>query len=319
MVRLLVALLVFLAGCQQASGPAPDPPKPLVVTTIYPLYEFARQVAGDRAEVVSLIPPGIEPHHWEPAPAEIVRVQGARVLVYNGAGLEGWIDRLLAGLPEATVVVESTAGLPLAQADLPQRHGGHGHDHGATAARKAETAVAPVGVPDPHVWLDPVLAQAQVEAIRAALVRAEPAHADAFDDNARRFTARLAALHDAYEAGLAQCGRRDIVVSHAAFTYLARRYGLLQVPIALNPESEPTPADLAAAVRFARRHKVKYVFFETLVSARVAETLAREVGAQTLVLNPIEGLRPEEAAAGKSYVELMEENLENLRTALECR
>jgi zinc transport system substrate-binding protein len=309
------AALLTLIGCQQA--PPPVPAKPLVVATFYPLWEFSRQIAGDWAEVVSLLPPGVEPHDWEPSPADIARLERARVFVYNGAGFEGWVDRLLPDMQRrGAIVVEATRGLPLAAADQP-RHAdaAHAPQHkGHTHKAPAQTA------PDPHVWLDPVLAQAQVETIRAGLAQAEPGHATAFQDASRRFTATLRELHQKFEQGLAQCGRRDIVVSHAAFTYLARRYQLLQVPITgLAPESEPSPADLAAVARFARRHKVRHIFFETLISAKLAETLAREVGARTLVLNPIEGLTPEEAAAGKGYTALMEANLANLRTALDCQ
>jgi zinc transport system substrate-binding protein len=311
----LCAALVALFGCQQA--PPPAPAKPLVIATIYPLWEFGRHVAGDRAEVVSLLPPGVEPHDWEPSPADLAQLERARVFVYNGAGFEAWVDRLLPEIQRrGTIVVEATQGLPLVVADQARQpdaaharpHKGHRHDDPAQ------------GAPDPHVWLDPVLAQAQVEAIRTALARAEPAHAAGFEEASRRFNATLAELHQKFEQGLARCGRRDIVVSHAAFTYLARRYQLLQVPITgLAPESEPSPADLAAVARFARRHKVRFIFFETLVSSKLAETLAREVGARTLVLNPVEGLTTEEAAAGKGYVALMEANLANLRTALDCQ
>jgi zinc transport system substrate-binding protein len=173
---------------------------------------------------------------------------------------------------------------------------------------------------DPHVWLDPVLAQSQVEAIRAGLEKADPPNAARYAENARAFKAKLAALHDAFEAGLRDCARRRLVVSHTAFTYLARRYRLIQIPVSgLTPESEPSPAQLAAIVRLARRETVTHVFFETLVSPKLAETLAREIGAKTLVLNPIEGLTKEEAAAGKDYVGLMQENLTNLRAGLGCR
>jgi zinc transport system substrate-binding protein len=173
---------------------------------------------------------------------------------------------------------------------------------------------------NPHVWLDPVRAQAQVEAIRAGFARIDPANAAAYAANAQAYRARLAALDAAFASGLKQCARRDIVTTHAAFSYVARRYGLTQIPISgLEPESEPSPADLAALVKQVKERKVQYVFFETLVSPKLAETLAREVGAKTLVLNPIEGLTKEEQAAGKNYVSLMEENLRSLRTALECK
>lgn len=339
----IARLALGLAAVLAAGLAAPTTPpvraqaKPLVVVTVYPLYDFTRQVAGDRAEVVALIPPGVEPHHWEPAPQDIVQVQRARVLVFNGAGLEPWVDKLLGDLRRRSVVaVNATEGLPLLggkpddhhhdQVRAPEHgktddhrrdHRAKAPEHGREDARKHEHDHGTA--PDPHVWLDPVLAQAQVDRIQAGLAKADPAGAGAYAANARGLKAKLAALHAAYEQGLARCGRRDIVVAHAAFGYLARRYNLNQVPVmGLTPEAEPSPADLAAIVRFAREHKVQYIFFETLVSPRLAETLAREVGARTLVLNPVEGLTREQASAGENYLTLMRRNLDNLRTALEC-
>jgi zinc transport system substrate-binding protein len=309
----VVALALGVAACTQ-----PPPPRPLVVASFYPLYEFARQVAGDRAEVVSLVPPGVEPHDWEPSPPDVARLQKARLVVYNGAGFEPWIDRLLKDLPGGgPLAVKTTERVDLIVADLP----GHDEPGPARPATGATGATAAGGhALDPHVWLDPLLAQTQVEAIRAGLAQIDPAGAGAYADRARVFADQLTALHTAFEGGLARCARRDVVVSHAAFGYLARRYHLAQVPVmGLAPEAEPSPAALAALVRFAQRQRVQYIFFETLVSPKLAETLAREVGARTLVLNPIEGLTKEEAAAGKGYLSLMRENLRSLRTALECQ
>jgi zinc transport system substrate-binding protein len=289
---------LLLGGCSPAAPPA----KPLVVATVYPIWELTRQVAGEHASVVSLVPPGVEPHDWEPTPQDLAQVQRARALVYNGAGLEPWVERLL---PDAAargiIVVTASEGLPLVRA------GADAHGHGG-------------GAPDPHVWLDPALAQSMVEAIRGALTKMDPGNALAYAKNAQAFAAHLQGLDRAFAQGLRECARREVVVSHDAFGYLARRYRFTVVPVAgLSPAAEPTPSQLASIVRFARQRKVKYILFETLVSPRLAETLAREVGAQTLVLNPIEGLTREEAAAGKGYLSLMEDNLRTLRTALECR
>jgi zinc transport system substrate-binding protein len=302
----MALLTLALVACER---PAPPPARPLVVASVYPVWEFSRQVAGDRAEVVALVPPGVEPHDWEPAPKDVAQVQRARMFVYNGAGFEQSADRLLQAIAGTQVVaVDATAGLRLiVTSPGTDSHGGH--RHGASAATV-----------DPHVWLDPVLAQSQVSTIRAAFERADPVNATVYADNARAFTARLAALHEAFEAGLRDCVRRSLVVSHAAFTYLARRYDLRQIAVTgRQPESEPSPADLATIVRAARREGARYVFFETLVSPRLAETLAREIGAQTLVLNPVEGLTREEAAAGRDYLTLMRQNLEHLRIGLQCR
>jgi zinc transport system substrate-binding protein len=303
---LLVTLLVALGVCLPARAD-----KPLVVASFYPLYEFAKQIAGEHAEVISLVPVGIEPHDWEPAPQDIIRVQRAKLFVYNGAGLEPWVEKLLRDAKaRGTAVVRATERVALLAGDRP------GHEHAAKpGAPKGDTHAV-----DPHVWLDPVRAQAQVEAIRAGLAKADPANAASYAANAHAYRTKLAALDMAFATGLKQCARRDFVTTHSAFSYLAQRYGLTQIPIqGIAPETEPNPADLAALVKLAKARKVRYVFFETLVSAKLAETLAREIGAQTLVLNPVEGLTKEEEAAGKGYLSVMDENLQNLRLGLECR
>ena len=307
--------LALLTGCQRSpEPPAAESTKPLVVATFYPLYEFARQVGGEGVEVVALVPPGVEPHDWEPTPADVARVSKTRVFVYNGAGMEPWVDRLLGEvLPRTAVAVRATEGLPLVKPDLPR----HAHGHTPTGAREATTGGDAL---DPHVWLDPVLAVSQVDTISAALTGADPASAAIYAENTRQYRTALEGLHQAFEQGLAKCRRRDFVVSHAAFGYLARRYRLTQVAVmGLAPEAEPSPAEMAAVVRFIRRQRVTHVFFETLVSGKLAETLARETGVGTLVLNPVEGLTPEEAAAGKTYLSLMEANLEHLRLGLGCQ
>jgi len=300
---LAVAALTAL-GCERAPAPPAARARPLVVASFFTLWDFTRQVAGDRAEVVSLVPPGVEPHDWEPTPQDVIQVRKARLFVYNGAGFEQAADRLLKEIAgSGPLPVNTTAGIALLEAPGEAR-GGRDKDH----AR------------DPHVWLDPVLAGAQVDAITAGLIQADPEGRAGYAERAAAYKAKLAALHADFEAGLRECARRDVVTSHAAFAYLTRRYRLNQVPVlGIAPESEPSPADLARLVRFARQARVKYIFFETLVSPKLAETLAREVGAKTLVLNPVEGLTKEEQAAGKDYLVLMRENLANLRTALECR
>jgi zinc transport system substrate-binding protein len=324
---LAAALALVMVSCDESAPrppiaqspptPPPAPARPLVVASIYPLFDFARNVADDRAEVVALVPPGVEPHDWEPSPRDVAQLQRAKVFVYNGGGFEPWVDKLARDIQGGGVIlVNATDGLPL----LKPARGGHDRDHqrhrpgpgkppgsGASAAE------------DPHVWLDPVLAKGQVERIRDGLIRADPGHASVFAQAAREYAAKLDALDAAFQAGLRDCARRDVVVSHAAFAYLTSRYRLIMLPMmGLAPEAEPSPAEMAALIRLAKHRKVKYIFFETLVNAKLAETIAHEVGAETLVLNPIEGLTRDQAAAGATYLTLMEENLRNLRRGLDC-
>lgn len=284
-----LAAILTVSGCE----PAPPPARPLVVATIYPLWDFSRQVAGDRAEVVSLVPPGVEPHDWEPSPRDVTQVQRATVLVHAGTTVDAWAQKLLVDSKSRSTVVDASRGL---------------------------SVLTRGGATDPHIWLDPTLARAQVEAIAAGLGQADPAGRAIYDDNAKRFSARLEALDQAFAAGLTDCARREIVTSHAAFAYLARRYRLVQIPLmGLAPEAEPSPADVAAIVKAARGLKVTHIFFEPLVSPRLAETLSREIGATPLPLNPVEGVTKEQAAAGQGYLELMKANLASLRTALGCK
>ncbi len=284
----VVAALLLLTACE---GP-PAPARPLVVVTVYPLGELARHVAGDRAEVIALVPPGVEPHDWEPSPRDVSLVQRAILLVHTGTALDAWVARLLASLPGRVAVIDTSRGLSL----LAQGTGS-----------------------DPHTWLDPTLARAQAQTIAAGLARADPAGRAGYEERAAALAARLDALDAAFAAGLSTCARRELVTTHGAFGYLARRYRLTQLSImGRAPEAEPSPADLAAIVRTSRRLHVTHVFVEPLVSPRLAETLAREIGASTLPLDPIEGVSRERAAAGTGYVELMEANLASLRTGLGC-
>ena len=301
---ILAAIVLAGPGCEQAPAPPATAARPLVVASFFTLWDFTAKIAGERAEVISLVPPGVEPHDWEPTPQDVIQVRKSRLFVYNGAGFEQAADRLLKELAGAgPLPVNTTAGITLLESPR-DAHGGHDKDH----------------VRDPHVWLDPVLAQAQVDTITAGLIQVDPEGRAGYAERAAAYKARLAALHADFETGLKECARRDVVTSHAAFGYLTRRYRLNQVPmLGIAPETEPSPADLARLVRFARKAGVTYIFFETLVSPKLAETLAREVGAKTLVLNPVEGLTKEEAAAGKDYLALMRDNLANLRTALACR
>jgi zinc transport system substrate-binding protein len=173
---------------------------------------------------------------------------------------------------------------------------------------------------DSHVWLDPLLAQRQVDNILAGLVQADPRGKTTYEANAAVFKARLAGLHDRIATTLAPCRKKVFVVSHAAFGYFAARYGLTQIAIGgLAPEAEPSAARIRAILQTIRQHDVRVIYHETLVSPQLANALAREVGARTLVLNPLEGLTDAERRQGKDYFSIMDENLRNLVQGLDCR
>lgn len=296
-VALLLLVVATIGGCRTRPT---ETGRLSVIASFYPLQEFAQRTAGDRAVVRNLTPAGTEPHDFEPTPQNVVRLKQANVLIYNGAGFEPWVERLLPELSASTVQVNATASLPLVRGAL---------EEDAKAGQR----------PDPHVWLDPVLAAQQVDLIVAGLAKADPRGRTVFEGNAARVKDDLDALHRRYVSTLAACRRRRFITSHAAFGYLARRYALTQVAITgLDPETEPSPARLKQIILEARRTGARVIYYETLVNPRVAEVIAREVGARTAVLNPIEGLTPDGRRRGENYFTLMAANLKALAEGLDC-
>jgi len=216
----------------------------------------------------------------------------------NGGGLEAWGDNIKQNLQSKdTVIVTVGEGLTNQQ-----------------VMEEGENMT------DPHIWLSPPLAKEIVDKITSGFIQIDPTNKDYYQSNATALKAKLDDLDMQYRQGLASCQEKNIITSHAAFGYLATAYGLHQVPITgLSPDVEPSPQQLADIVKFAKANNVKYIFFESLVSPKLSNTIASEVGAKTMVLNPIEGLTNEEISQGKSYFTEMESNLANLQTALQCK
>jgi zinc transport system substrate-binding protein len=280
-----------------------------VVASFYPIAEAAARVGGDLAEVTNLTPAGTEPHDLELSPDQVDDLEDADVVFYLGHGFQ----------PAVAEATERRDGTTVDLLDGIDLQAGEGDDNqGETDDHQGEDDHGDNSV-DPHFWLDPRLMADAVGEVEAALVEAAPGDAEAFAVNAREYEAELDALDREMESGLAGCERDEIVTSHAAFHYLARRYGLTQVAIAgLSPETEPDADRLAELADQIEADGVTTVFYETLVSPDVAETLAREAGVETAVLNPLEGLTDDQAEAGDDYVSVMRDNLAALRAALGC-
>ncbi|KRE45720.1 metal ABC transporter substrate-binding protein [Paenibacillus sp. Soil724D2] len=294
----------LLSGC--ASNTASSDGKLNVITSFYPMYEFTKQVAGDHANVIALIPPGAEPHDWEPSAKDMQQLKNANVFVYNGI-VEGWAEQSLKSADNKNrVVVEASKGIEFMEG-LPEEE--HQEDHKNEAHGDK--------IQDPHVWLNPVLAVQEVEAIVVGLTQADPANKEDYRKNADAYIGKLKALDESFKTGLKNVKRKAFVTQHAAFGYLAKEYGLTQVPIAgLSPEEEPAPDKMADIIKFAKDNKVQTIFFETLVDPKVASTIAKEVGAKTAVLNPIEGLTDDDKKKNLDYIGVMTNNLEALKKAL---
>jgi zinc transport system substrate-binding protein len=307
---------LLLAGCggnnegmTNSGGESVGSGKKLkVVTTFYPMYEFSKQVAGEHADVISLIPAGIEPHDWEPSAKDMTNIKEADIFIYNGI-VEGWAEQALESAPnDKRIVVEAIGGIQLMESEE------HGHEE---EGHEEEEHEEEGGSLDPHIWLSPVLAQQEVLAIQEAFEKADPAHKDDYKANADAYISKLKELDHAFKSGLQGVKHTEFVTQHAAFGYLAKEYGLTQVPIAgLSPEQEPSPEQMAEVVAFAKEHEIRTIFFETLVDPKIAQTIADEIGAKTDVLNPIEGLTDEDKKNNLDYIGIMTKNLEALKKAL---
>jgi zinc transport system substrate-binding protein len=304
---LVLAFAAILPAAIPRSGFA-SPGKLKVVTTVFPLAEFARTIIGDRGEVSQILPPGADVHTWLPRVSDIRKIESADLLISIGQGLEPWLESLLKGAKSAHLVrIQASEGLTLISGGGEAPAGGkHDHGHGGF---------------DPHVWLDFAQDESIVDSIAQAMTRLDPDAAGVFEGNARDLRNRLRTLDAAYRAALQNCrGRKILIGGHAAFSYLARRYGLTQVALyGASPDSAPTPRETAAAIDRAKAEGLKTVFFEPGVGDKMARLIAAEIGADVRILQPGHNLSPEQTARRSSFFQLMEENLENLKHGLGCR
>ncbi|SCL22352.1 metal ABC transporter substrate-binding protein [Micromonospora inyonensis] len=303
-----------VSACSSDEVAGADPQRVDVVAAFYPLQFVSERVGGDAVTVVNLAKPGAEPHDLELNPGQVGQVSEAELVVY----LKGF-------QPAVDEAVEQNGGdrtfdVTTVQPLLDAAAGGHDHGHEGEEGHeeeKEEPAGEKDGAKDPHVWLDPTRLATIADKLAERLGKADPDRAADYTTRAKTLRTELEKLDAEFTQGLKTCQRREIVVSHTAFGYLTERYQLEQIGISgLSPENEPSPQRLAEVTEEAREHKATTIFFEELVSPKVAETIAKEVGAKTAVLDPIEGLSADNT--GGDYFSVMRSNLENLRTALGC-
>lgn len=302
---IMVAVLIMgLAACGKvAEEPEQQQSGLKIYASFYPMQFLASQIAGDKAQVISLVPAGVEPHDWEPKPKTMAELQESDMLVYNGAGMEAWLVDFLPSLQKAGVkTVDSSNGLELLPFDEENEEENH----------KGEELAY-----DPHVWVSPAKYKQQAQNVLNALIEVDAANQDYYKSNYDKLALDLDKLDSDFKAAVAGFKSKVFIVSHSAFEYLAREYGLTQLPIrGVTPQAEPSPAKLAELVQICKENDIKYIFFESLVSPKLSETLANEVGAETLVLNDGQGITEEQMKQGRSYITIMYENLENLKKAL---
>lgn len=311
---LTVMALVTLSGCARQEQKSSS--KLQVVTTLFPLYDFARIIGGDRAEVTMLLPPGMEPHSFEPKPNDIIRISKAGLFVYTNRYMEPWAGSILKGVENRRLqVVDAGLGANYLKVSAAE---GHDHDHERQGTHGSDGQLAAM---DPHIWLDLANAGLIVNNILAGFVTADPANAALYRSNAAALNSRLAELDQRFRTGLSSCTTRTFLHGgHFTFGYLARRYGLEYRSLSgVSSESEPSAAKMADMVRQIRSSGVRYLFAEELLSPRLTETLANEAGVAVLKLHGAHNLGKEDLQRGASFIGLMEQNLVNLQKGLVCQ
>ena len=297
---------LLLAGCTQPGTENPTATatltptatevahKPIIVVTTYFLEDFAKQVAGDGATVVNLLPDGTNPHTYEPSPKDLELINSADIFVFNGAGLEPYAARIAKTLPQNVRVIEASTGLTLVEAE--------DKDHGAY---------------DPHVWLDPMMAKMEIRGMRNAIISVDP-------DNSLYYQARMSAYYekidelDAYiENVTANLSSRKYVGFHPAFTYFNARYNLSYAAVIEEfAGDEPSAQEMAAIVDAARATNITTIFAEPFFDPRAAQAIAKEINGKVELLNPLATLTAEDRAAGKDYLSVMKENADTLARVL---
>lgn len=305
-VAILVSSALLLVACGGDEDGESGDSRLDVTASFYPIFEAAQAIGGEDADVVNLTPTGTGPHDLELTPQTVAEVEDADLNLFLGENFQPSVEKAVA--QSSGLNVDLLEGIELRSADdgIP---GVQGEVDGERLA----------GGKDPHVWVDPVGFLQIVDEITAAYTEADPGNADTWERNAAEYRANLETLDADFQQALRNCETRTLVTSHAAFGYLADRYGLVQAPIAgISPGEEPNPQSIAAVARRAEEDGVKTVFFETLVPRKLADTVAQEIGARSDALDPVEGLDAEGEAAGKTYESIQRDNMERLRTGLGC-
>ncbi|WP_226799602.1 metal ABC transporter substrate-binding protein [Carnobacterium mobile] len=311
----IVGTFLLLVGCGNTGNQSDRPNgenttgKLKIVTTFYPMYDFTKNIVQDKADVTMLIPAGTEPHDFEPSAKMIAQIENADVFIYNSEEMETWVPSALKAIDTKKVtVINASNGIEFIEHD---EHDDHEETEEEGHSKEHHHAV------DPHVWLDPVLAQIEVKNIQEGLATVDTENAASYQEHAAAYNEKLAALDQEFKEAFKHATNRVFVTQHAAFAYLAKQYELTQISISgLSAETEPSPAKMAELTEYVNKYHVEYIYFENNASSKIAETLANEVGIELAILDPIEGVTQKEQEAGVDYIQVMKNNLEALKKSI---
>jgi zinc transport system substrate-binding protein len=316
---ILVALVIYGAiSLRREREPDNINDKITIVSTLFPTYDFAKNIGGDKVSVMLLLPPGVEAHVFDPTPLDIVKINAADIFVYTGEFMEPWAHDIIKGLNGRVKVVDASAGIELMTKE--EKHE-HEHEHGQEKTGHHKSGNHDHhhhGKVDPHIWLDFGNAKIMAQNIATALQEIDPQNAEYYQNNLNEYQSKLTTLDTVYRATLSTYKSKTIFYGgHFAFGYLARRYGLSHVAaMGFSPDAEPTAERMVALVEKIEKYNITYIFYEKLIEPRIAEILAEETGTEMLPLHPAHNLARGEYERGVSFIWLMIENLANLARGL---
>jgi len=297
----VIVVVVAVAGVYFVlRAPVTPPPSSRlsVIASFYPIYDFAKNVAGDRANVSVLVPETLDVHEFDPTPSDLQRVSSANVLIYSGAGLEPWVPSLVAAVNKPSLtVVDTSMGITL----LPVSQ---------EFQRNNRTI-------DPHIWLDPIDAKKQVENIAKGLSAADPTNAQYYTSNAAAYEAKLDALNAEIVRNTTSTKTKLFITFHEAFAYYAKRYNLTQISIQGPFQEEPTPSDIQNIVNTINKYHLRYVGYESLENPAIPQAISGQTNATLILMDPIEGLTPTDKAVGLDYISLLHMDTQNIVKALD--
>jgi len=302
---LLLLLISFLLSCQPAKESNREDQKLRVIATIFPIYDFARNIGGDKIKVTMLLPPGTDAHHYELKPEDIVKVSKTDIFLFTNFEMEQWAYKIINAAEKNTnmLAIETGAGAVL----LPLNAEGEEQENHVSKF-------------DPHIWLDMDNAQKMVDNIAAAFIKKDSRNSDYYLKNAHNYKLKLIAVDQRYRAELTRCKTKTILhAGHWAFAYLAKKYNLNYIAAYnVSADAEPSPQKMVDLVQQGKSQRIAYIYYESMINPRLAQMIARETGAGLLKLNNGHDVSKADIKNGESFISLMEKNLINLKKGLQC-
>ncbi|MBH0231212.1 metal ABC transporter solute-binding protein, Zn/Mn family [Halobacillus yeomjeoni] len=318
-VIIITFIAVFLTACSTGDSSSEDQTTDeiTIYTTIYPLEYFTEQIGGEYVNVKSILPPGSDPHTYEPTTKEMVKMAEADAFIYSGATLEGYAEKISSTIqPEDVKVVEAAHGIDLEKHEHDGELINHAQDNDTENHSDSHEGHNHEGN-DPHIWLDPLRSVQMAENIKDALVELKPEREALFNENFNDLKERLNELDQKYHEVLSSLPGDEIIVSHAAYGYWEQAYGLEQIAISgLDPSNEPSQKELERIIEEGKGKKIDHILFEQNVTPKIAKVVQKEIGADLLRVHNLSVRTEEDLKQEEDYFTLMDQNLEVLKKAL---